>query len=57
MSKSNDIMLIDECPTCGVKMKIEDPQTYSCYKCGEFWDLEELEYEPIQNKMDKWIKK
>lgn len=49
-------MLIEECPTCGLKLKeMGDPIYFHCDKCGENWMLEELEFKDVQNKMDKWF--
>lgn len=53
----NDTYLYDKCPTCGHKLKeTGDPIYFHCDNCGENFFIEELEFKPLQNKMDKWLK-
>ena len=48
--------IIDECPTCGLKLReTNDHKFYYCNKCAEFWMFEELEVKEIQQDLGKWM--
>ncbi len=51
------MMLIADCPTCGTKLEDNNssPPTFRCNNCGSLWTLEDLEFIPVQNKIDEWI--
>jgi len=53
-------MFYDKCPVCDTKLEEVLNEKgfvidWFCNKCGISWNLEDLEYEPIQKELDKWI--
>lgn len=52
-----DLYLHDKCPTCGVELKeTGDPIYFHCDQCGEDWLIEDLEFKPIQQDLERWLK-
>jgi hypothetical protein len=59
-TESADILFYENCPLCDTKLEaITNDNGYVidwfCNKCATHWSLEDLEYEPIQRSIDKWI--
>lgn len=50
------MILIEDCPVCGQKLKeTKHPAYYFCKKCSRVWNINDLEFESVQNKMDQWL--
>lgn len=52
--------IYEKCPICNSSIEAitnEDEYVidWYCSKCGISWKLEDLEYEPIQESLGKWI--
>ena len=48
-------MIIMNCPVCGYSLEMWIPGYFRCKECNLMWTLEDLEYEDVQDKIDKWI--
>ena len=58
---SKELLFYENCPVCDQKLKcIMDEEGFVidwfCSKCSISWTLEDLEYEPIQDNLSKWLK-
>ncbi len=61
---ANKMMIIENCPTCNAKLhpifegnSNEFIRHWRCTHCSINWSLDDLEFKPVQKKLDKWMKK
>lgn len=60
---SKELLFYNKCPVCDSKLEVitngEEEGfviDWRCNKCSISWTLEDLEYEPIQDNLSKWLK-